>query len=84
MEMSQDTLLLFLGWSTVLHYGLLALWFIMFMLARSFIYKLHSRWFPMSENQFNVIHYSGILLYKLFVFVFFLGPYVVLRCLLGL
>ena len=67
-----------LMWCTIIDYGILLLWFAMFRLAGDWMYRIHSKWFPMSKDAFNVIHYSGIGLFKLVVFAFNLVPFVAL------
>lgn len=67
-----------LGWSTLISYGLLLVWFLMFTLNHNLVYRLHSRWFKLSENNFDLIHYCGMGLLKLLVFIFFLVPYLAL------
>jgi hypothetical protein len=49
------------------------------MLARDWIYGLHSKWYPISPEQFNAVNYAGIAFYKILVLVFNLVPYIVLR-----
>lgn len=79
--MNLDTLLFLLGWSAVVHLCLLAWWFAFFAFAHDYLYRLHSRWFSLSIERFDAIHYAGMAFYKLTVFVFILVPYLVLRCL---
>lgn len=47
-------------WSTVFNYGLLLVWFLFFMLAHDWMYLLHSRWFHLSLEQFDMLHYAGM------------------------
>jgi hypothetical protein len=69
----------FFGWSAVINMGILLFWCGMIGVARNRIYKIHSAWFRISEEQFNAIHYLGIMFYKLTIFGFFIVPYIVLR-----
>ena len=55
----------FFMWSTVLNVAFLLVWVAMFLIKRDFMYGLHSRWFKLSPESFDAIHYSGIALYKL-------------------
>lgn len=75
MELVRDTL----GWCALINIGFLLFWWIMFMLARDFIFRMHSKWFKMSEESFNKIHYVGMAIYKLMIFIFNLVPYLALR-----
>jgi hypothetical protein len=56
-------------------------WFLVFLLARDSIHHLHSRWFRLSPEQLDMIHYAGMALYKIGILLFNLTPYVVLRML---
>jgi hypothetical protein len=69
----------FLGWCAVLNYAVLILWFLFFALAHDRLFRLHSLWFDLKVEQFDVINYGGMGLYKLLIFVFNLAPYLVLR-----
>ena len=58
----------------------LIVWFVFFLVADGLIYSVHGRFFSeITNRQFQVIHYCGIGLTKLFVVVFFLFPYVAIR-----
>ena len=72
--MTLETLQDILQWSAVINIGLIIVWAFMIMAAGNFIYRLHNRVFPMSREHFSVIHYGGILLYKLLIFLFNLIP----------
>ena len=71
-------LLPFLGWSAFLNYMVLMLWFAVYVMGGDWLYEFHTRWFPMSKEQFNLIHYSAMAAYKLGIFLFLLGPFVAL------
>ena len=42
-------------------------------------YSIHARFMPITREQFNVIHYAGILMTKAAVSVLFLFPYIAIR-----
>lgn len=67
-----------LAWSLVINYSLLLLWFVFFIFMHDFVYKIHSKWFKISKETFDAMHYGGIGLFKLLVFVFNLVPYLAL------
>ncbi len=71
----------FLGWCVLLNYGVLCLWFLLFTCGRDFILSWHRRWFRLSDEQFDAIHYLGMAIYKLAVFIFNLMPYLALKIL---
>ncbi|MGK0440587.1 MAG: hypothetical protein ACJA0N_000382 [Pseudohongiellaceae bacterium] len=77
--MNIETLASFLGWCTLINYGVLLLWFLGYISARESMVSLHSRWFPLTDAQFTMVNYCGMGLYKLLIFVFCLAPYLVLR-----
>ena len=54
----------------------LLIWFLFYVLAGDFMYQVHSNLFEMTEHEFAVINYCGIMLLKIFTFTFFLFPYV--------
>ncbi len=74
--MTLDQVQAMLLWCVVLNFALLLPWSFTFMFAHGWVYRLHSRWFPMSPESFNTIHYAGIAFYKIILIAFFLIPYV--------
>ena len=65
---------------TILNLGLLALSFFMvaFGFSAEFVYRIHSKWFPMPRDTFNAVLYLLIGIYKVFIFIFNLVPWLVL------
>ena len=49
----------FLLWCTLANYGILLVWFLVFVSARDWLERLHGRWFRLSHDQFDAIHYAG-------------------------
>jgi len=76
--MNLDLLRRVLGWCTIINYGVLLLWFLVFRFAHDWIYRLHGQWFPMPVEQFNTLHYGAMAVYKIGVLLFNLVPYVAL------
>ena len=68
----------FLMWCTIINGGLLLLSFLIFALAGDVVYRVHSRWYPMPRETFNVVIYSFIGLFKIVVILFNLVPYLAL------
>ena len=68
----------FFMWCTILNMGLLVLAFLFLTLAGDFVYRIHSKWFPMQRETFNVVLYSFLGIYKMIVFVFNVVPWIVL------
>lgn len=70
-----------LAWCTVINFGILLLWFVIFALAHDWMYRLHGKWFSISLNNFDAIHYAGMAIFKIGIILFNLVPYLVLRSL---
>lgn len=68
----------FFMWCTILNVALLMLSFLITAFAGDFVYKMHSKWFPMPRDTFNAVHYSFIGMYKIIVFAFNVVPWLVL------
>lgn len=79
--MDITTLQTVLGWCTLINYLLLTCWFLMFIGCRSWIYQIHSRWFHISENAFDLVHYCGMGIWKMLWFFFNFLPWAVLSLL---
>ena len=58
--MTIETVRGFLLLCTVINYGILMLWFLLLVLAHDWIFHMHRIWFKLTNEQFNVIHYSGM------------------------
>lgn len=76
--MDIETIRSFLLWCFVLNMGLLLWWFLFLIFAHDFVYRMHTKWFPLSVERFDAIHYAAMTGYKITIFVFFLMPYVAL------
>ncbi len=63
-----------LMWSTALNFGVILLWVGLFIFAHDFIYRIHSRWFRLSVETFDALHYLGISIYKIGVLILNLVP----------
>jgi hypothetical protein len=68
----------FFLWCTIINVGLLILSFLICACAGDWIYRMHSRWFPISREAFYVAIYSFLGLFKIFVLAFNLVPYLAL------
>jgi len=68
-----------LAWCSVMNIILLLLWFIIFSLASDWVYRLHHKWYKLSQDAFNTIHYCGIAFLKIVILVFNIVPYLALR-----
>ena len=79
--MDIEMLTTFFMWCTILNMGLLALSVavVAFGFGNDFVYRLHSKFFPMPRETFNAVLYLLIGIYKILVFVFNVIPWVVLE-----
>ncbi|MHC4394664.1 MAG: DUF6868 family protein [Planctomycetota bacterium] len=68
----------FFMWCTILNVALLVLSSLLCVCAADWAYRIHSKWFSISRETFNVLIYSFIALYKLLIIVFILIPYIAL------
>lgn len=68
-----------LAWCTVINWVLLLWWLLFFTLAHDWMYRFHSKWFNLSVEKFDALHYAGMACFKLFIFMFNLVPYLALR-----
>ena len=68
-----------LAWCTVINLAFLLWWFLAFTLAHDMMYRIHVKWFKMSVETFDGLHYGGIIFFKICICVFNLAPYLVLR-----
>lgn len=76
--MNLDTLRDVLLWSMVVNYGVLLIWFAAFTVAHDRIYALHHRWFSISRETFDTLHYGGMAVYKIGVLLLNVAPLVAL------
>ncbi|HET6554945.1 MAG TPA: hypothetical protein VFG49_15570 [Dyella sp.] len=68
-----------LGWAAIFNLALVTVWFALFRLLHGPMYALHRRWFRLSEETFDAIHYAGMAWYKTSTWMFFILPYCALR-----
>ena len=81
--MNIEILRRFLLWCLGINYGILLLWFAVFVVAHDALYRLHTRWFRISVAQFDTVHYAGMSVYKIGVLLLNLVPYLALRMVAG-
>ena len=63
-------------WCALINYGVLILWFVAFVAAHDLLYRLHTKWFRISVEAFDTIHYGGMAIYKIGIFLLNLVPYI--------
>ncbi len=77
--MTVELIAAMLGWCTLINFGLLIWWFLFATIAHDWTYRLHTKWFKISQERFDAIHYSLMGIFKMGVIVFNLVPYLALR-----
>jgi len=69
----------FFGWCAVINMGLLLWWALFLWLGHDFVYRVHGGWYKLSVERFDAIHYTGMLYFKIGIFIFNIVPYLALR-----
>lgn len=77
--MSVEIITAVLGWCTLINFALLAWWLLFVVFAHDWTYRVNARWFKLSEEKFDSIHYTLMGSFKMLVIVFNLVPYLALR-----
>lgn len=81
--MTQGFVRALLGWSAAIHFGLLVFSWMMLMVGRDTIYRIHNNVFPMSQEAWARAMFMSLSYYKITTFVFFVVPYFALRLIGG-
>lgn len=72
--MSHADLYRFLLACLAVNYGVLMLWFLIFVFARDWILMLHRKFFDVSDRVFDAVHYAGMGIYKLGILLLNVAP----------
>ncbi|MBT8037917.1 MAG: hypothetical protein KJO21_10265 [Verrucomicrobiae bacterium] len=73
-----ETLTTFFMWCTIINGILLIYTSLLVIFAPDFIYRMQSKWFPISRDSFNLVVYSYLGLFKILFLFFNLAPYIAL------
>ena len=65
-------------WCLGINYGILLVWFIVFTSAHDALYRIHTRWFKLSTEGFDAVHYNGMAVYKIGILLLNLAPWAAL------
>lgn len=68
-----------LGWCALINMGLLLWWLLFITLAHDWVYHFHGRWLKLSPERFDAIHYQGMALFKIGIFLFNIAPWLALH-----
>ncbi len=63
-------------------FAVLLFWAGAFLFAGDVIYNVHGEMFDLSKHELNVMHYAGMGIFKLVVFVFFFFPWLAIKMVL--
>jgi len=76
--MDIQTLTSFFMWCTIINVCFLIFLALIYLVAPNLVYRLQSRWIPISRETFDVIFYSFIGFFKVVVLVFNVVPWIAL------
>jgi len=76
--MTTQLLQSFFMWCSIINIGMLMLLFFIITSAKEWAYKMHSRWFNISKESFDLVLYCFLGAYKLLVFLFCIIPWIAL------
>ena len=65
-------------WCVGINYGILLIWFGVFFFAHDWLFRVHTRWFKLSVETFDVLNYAGMAMYKIGVLLLNLVPLIAL------
>ena len=77
-----QTLGAMLARSFLLGLAFLLLWFLLYLIAPDWMFKMNARWFNIDKRSFDLINYFGMGFVKISILVFFFFPYLAIRSML--
>ena len=76
--MDIPTLQSFFMWCCIINGSLLAFWIIMLSAVPDLVYQTQRKWFPLEKEQFTVVMYGFLGLFKIFFMIFNFTPLIAL------
>ena len=73
----------FFKWCSIINIGLLMLLALMLIRFKDAVYKIHTKMFPIPKESWSTLIYSFLGIYKLFIIVFNIVPYIALLIVLA-
>ena len=70
-------------WCVIINYIILLVWFGAISFAHDAVYELHSRWFRIPVEHYDLVMYGGMAVYKLGIFLLNLVPLIALWIVTG-
>ncbi|PKO25926.1 MAG: hypothetical protein CVU35_01750 [Betaproteobacteria bacterium HGW-Betaproteobacteria-8] len=61
-------------YSLIINYVILLIWFGVILFAHDWVYRLHTRWFNIPMQTFDIIHYASMAAYKIGILLLNLAP----------
>jgi len=77
--MTTEQLTRFFGIGTLLAFGFMMFWFIMYLAAGEIAYSIHAKLFSIDRTLYQQMNYYGMAIFKMLTFIFFLIPYIALK-----
>jgi hypothetical protein len=68
-----------LAWCAVINIALLLAYGLVILLAHDLVYRIHRKWFKLSVEKFDAIHYNNMAFFKACIFLLNIVPYLALR-----
>ena len=81
--MNIETIREFLGWCTVINFGLMALVVVKLLLVRDWASRVHAKMFGFDEGSVREAYFQFVAYYKIAIIVFNLVPYIALTIMSG-
>ena len=81
--MGIESLTQFFMWCTVINVAIYIVWVLFVLIAPDFVYRLQTKWIPISRDTFNVLMYSFMGAFKVVIIVFCFVPYLSLLIISG-
>jgi hypothetical protein len=66
-------------WCSIIDYGILLAWFLIFRFPHHWIHQWWGQWFGLSAERCDVISAAGMVFFKIGILLFNIVPYVALR-----
>jgi len=76
--MNIQTLKRFFLWCTIINVSLLLLSTLVCIYAPDWLYSMHGNWFSIPSETLNIIMYSYLGLFKIFIYIFNIVPFIAL------
>jgi len=73
--MQLETLTAFFMWCSVINLSIYVVWVLFILLAPDFIYRVQTKWVPVSRGAFTVAMYAFMGAFKIVLIVFCIVPY---------